>query len=157
MATAFRNPPEGSYSPTFVEMLRRLITAAGQSGSAKTVEVFGWLILIEGALALFVPRVVASILQIPPLEEQSANYFRLVGLLVGGLGILYIVSGRLNAGGFVFASMLDRPLVPLAMAILWYLGILPGPLALIFSVQDFASFLWTLMTWRGEQQARGTN
>jgi hypothetical protein len=156
LATASRNPPEGSYSPTFVEMLRRLITA-GQSGSAKTVEVFGWLILIEGALALFVPRVVASILQIPPLEEQSANYFRLVGLLVGGLGILYIVSGRLNAGGFVFASMLDRPLVPLAMAILWYLGILPGPLALIFSVQDFASFLWTLMTWSGEQQAIATN
>ena len=157
MATASRNPPKGSYSPTFVEMLRRLITAAGQSGSAKTVEVFGWLILIEGALALFVPRVVASILQIPPLEEQSANYFRLVGLLVGGLGILYIVSGRLNARGFVFASMLDRPLVPLAMAILWYLGILPGPLALIFSVQDFAGFLWTLMTWRGEQQAIATN
>lgn len=157
MATASRNTPKRSYSPTFVEMLRRLLTAAGQSRSAKTVEVFGWLILIEGALVLFVPRVVASVLQIPPLEEQSANYFRLVGLLVGGLGMLYIVSGRLNARGFVFASMLDRPLVPLAMATLWYLGILPGPLALIFSIQDFASFLWTLMTWRGEQQAIGTN
>ncbi len=157
MATASRNTPKGSYNPTFAEMLRRLLTAAGQSRSAKTVEVFGWLILIEGALVLFVPRVVASVLQIPPFEEQSANYFRLVGLLVGGLGMLYIVSGRLNAGGFVFASMLDRPLVPFAMAILLYLGLLPGPLALIFSVQDFASFLWTLMTWRGEQQALGTN
>jgi hypothetical protein len=138
-------------------MLRRLLTATGQSRSAKTVEVFGWLILIEGALVLFVPHLVASLLQIPPLDEQSANYFRLAGLLVGGLGILYIVSGRLNAGGFVFASMLDRPLVPFAMAILWYLGILPGPLALIFSVQDFAGFWWTLMAWRAEQQARGTN
>jgi hypothetical protein len=157
LATASRNAPKGPYSPTFVEMLCRLLTAAEQSRSAKTVEVFGWLILIEGALVLFVPRVVASVLQIPPLEEQSANYFRLVGLLVGGLGILYIVSGRLNARGFVFASMLDRSLVPLAMATLWYLGILPGPLALIFSVQDFASFLWTLMTWRGDQQAIGTN
>ena len=106
---------------------------------------------------LFVPHIVASVLQIPSLEEQSANYFRLVGLLVGGLGILYIVSGRLNARGFVFASMLDRPLVPLAMAILWYLEIVPGPLALIFSIQDFAGFLWTLMAWRAEQQARGTN
>ena len=153
MATASRNAPKGPYSSTFVEMLCRLLTAAEQSRSAKTVEVFGWLILIEGALVLFVPRVVASVLQIPPLEEQSANYFRLVGLLVGGLGLLYIVSGRLNARGFVFASMLDRPLVPFAMAILWYLGIIPGPLALIFSVQDFASFLWTLMTWRGEQEA----
>ncbi len=54
------------------------------------------------------------------------NYFRLVGLLVSGLGMLYIASGRLNAEGFVFASMLDRPLVPLAMALLWYLEILPG-------------------------------
>jgi hypothetical protein len=64
--------------------------------------------------------------------------------------MLYIVSGRLNAEGFVFASMLDRPLVPFAMAILWYLEIVPGPLALIFSIQDFGSFLWTLFTWRAE-------
>ena len=64
--------------------------------------------------------------------------------------MLYIASGRLNAEGFVFASMLDRPLVPVAMAILWYHEIIPGPLALIFSIQDFGSFLWTLFTWRAE-------
>jgi hypothetical protein len=90
---------------------------------------------------------VASVLHLPPLVEQAANYFRLAGLLVGGLGMLYIVTGRLSAEGFVFASMLDRPLVPLAMAILWYLNIIPGPLTLIFSIQDFGSFLWTLKTW----------
>lgn len=73
-----------SWSPTFVGMLGRLVSAAGQSRSAKTVEVFGWLILIEGALVLFVPHIVASLLQIPPLQQQSANYFRLAGLLVGG-------------------------------------------------------------------------
>ena len=132
MATASRNPPEGSYSPTFVEMFRRLITAAGRSRSAKTVEVFGWLILIEGALVLFVPHLVASVLQIQPLEERSANYFRLVGLLVGGLGILYIVSGRLNARGFVFASMLDRPLV------LW-----PWQ---FFGIWGFSQDLWRLFS-----------
>jgi hypothetical protein len=66
--------------------------------------------------------------------------------------MLYIASGRLNAEGFVFASMLDRPLVPIAMAILWYLDIIPGPLALIFSIQDFGSFLWTLFVWRAEQK-----
>jgi hypothetical protein len=70
--------------------------------------------------------------------------------LVSGVGMLYIVSGRVNATGFVFASLLDRPLVPFAMAILWYLEIVPGPLALIFSLQDFGSFLWTLTTWRVE-------
>jgi uncharacterized protein YjeT (DUF2065 family) len=131
-------------------MFRRLLSAEGQSRSAKTVEVFGWLILIEGIIVLFAPHFSLSVLGITPLAEQSENYFRLVGLLVSGLGMLYIASGRLNAEGFVFASMLDRPVVPIAMAILWHLEIIPGPLALIFSIQDFGSFLWTLSSWRAE-------
>lgn len=135
-------------------MFARLISAQGQSRSAKTVEVFGWLILFEGTLALLAPQLAISILGIAPLDDQAANYFRLVGLLVSGLGMLYVASGRMNAEGFVFASMLDRPLVPFAMAILWYLGIIPGALALIFSIQDFGSFLWTLFTWRRERQTR---
>ncbi len=67
--------------------------------------------------------------------------------------MLYVVSGRLNAEGFVFASLLDRPLVPPIMAVLWYLDIIPGPLALAFSVQDFTGFLWTLSAWRAEARA----
>ena len=138
----------------FAETFHRLVTARGQTRSAKSVEVFGWLILLEGALVVLFPHFVARILNLPPLVEQAANYFRLVGLLVSGLGMLYIAGGRLNAAGFVFASMLDRPLVPLAMLILWYLHIIPGPLALIFSLQDFGSFLWTLTTWRAESADR---
>jgi hypothetical protein len=131
-------------------MFHRLITAAGQTRSAKTVEVFGWLILLEGIFVLFAPNFSIAVLGIAPLTPQATNYFRLVGLLVCGLGMLYIASGRLSAEGFVFASMLDRPLVPFAMAILWYLEILPGALALIFSIQDFGSFLWTFRAWRTE-------
>ena len=134
------------------EMLRRLLSAEGQSHSAKTVELFGWLILIEGSAALFFPSASAALLQLPPLVEQASNYSRLVGLLVSGLGMLYIVSGRVNAEGFVFASLLDRPLVPFAMAILWYFAILPAPLALLFSIQDFGGCLWTLLAWRSERQ-----
>ena len=132
-------------------MFRRLFSAEKQSRSAKTVEAFGWLILIEGTIVLFAPNFALSILGIAPLSDQAANYFRLVGLLACGVGMLYIASGRLNAEGFVFASMLDRPLVPVAMAILWSLEIIPGPLALIFSIQDFGSFLWTLSAWRAER------
>ena len=139
---------------SFSETFRRLITAHGQSRSAKSVEAFGWLILLEGTLVVLSPHFVAGLLSLPPLIAQAANYFRLVGLLVSGVGMLYIASGRLNAAGFVFASLLDRPLVPLAMAILWYLGIVPGPLALIFSLQDFGSFLWTLKAWRAESSDR---
>jgi hypothetical protein len=137
-------------TPSFREMFGRLFTAPNRSRSAKTVEVFGWLILIEGSLMLLAPRLAESVLQLPAFVEQGEHYFRLVGLLTGGLGMLYVVSGRLNSREFVFASMLDRPLVPFIMAVLWYRNILPGPLALAFSLQDFGSFLWTLLTWRGE-------
>jgi hypothetical protein len=137
---------------TFREMFTRLLAAPGQSRAAKTVEVFGWLILIEGVFMLFVPHFVASVLHLPPLSEQAVNFFRLVGLLVSGVGMLYVVSGRLSAEGFIFASLLDRPLVPPAMLVMWHFGVIPAPLALAFSIQDFGGFLWTLAAWRRQDQ-----
>jgi CDP-diglyceride synthetase len=134
----------------FSELFARLLSAEGRSRTGFTVEAFGWLILAEGALMLLAPAFVASVLHLPAFEGNGENYFRLAGVLVSGIGMLYVVSGRLNAEGFMFASLLDRPLVPPLMFVLWYFGVLPGPLALIFSIQDFGSFLWTLFTWRGE-------
>jgi hypothetical protein len=100
---------------------------------------------------LLTPHLAASLLNLPALSDQAANYFRLVGLLAGGVGMLYIISGRLNSTGFAFASLLDRPLVPFVMLVLWLTGVVPGALALAFAIQDGASFLWTLLTWRSEQ------
>lgn len=138
---------------SFSQMLGRLLRAENQSRTAKTVEMFGWLIFVEGPMFLLFPHFVVSVLHLPPLAAPGPDYFRLVGVLVGGLGMLYVVSGRLNAEGFLFASLLDRPLVPPLMAVLWYFGIVPGPLALAFAIQDFGSFLWTLFTWRSESRA----
>ena len=121
----------------FGEMFGQLLRPSVRTRTAKTVEAFGWLILVEGAVMLLAPRAAASLLNLPELVEQGADYFRLVGLLAGGVGMLYVVSGRMNAEGFFFASLLDRPLVPFAMAALWWSGVVPGPLALAFSVQDF--------------------
>ena len=132
------------------DMFAHLLRADLRTKSGKTVEVFGWLILFEGLAILLAPHFVVSLLQLPDLNDQAENYFRLVGLLVSGLGMLYTVSGRLNARGFIFASLLDRPLVPLVMLVLWYLGLIPWQLALIFSIQDFGSFLWTLSAWKSE-------
>ncbi|MBX9964182.1 MAG: hypothetical protein K2Y35_14070 [Burkholderiales bacterium] len=139
-------------TPSLPEMFGRLLRAEGQGRSAKTVEVFGWMILAESVGIVFVPQLAVALLHLPEMVVQAENYFRLVGLLVGGLGMLYVAAGRLNAQGFVFASLLDRPLVPPAMLILWLCGILPWQLALAFAVQDFASFLWTLSAWRAEHR-----
>jgi hypothetical protein len=134
--------------PTLSEMFRRLLNADGQTRAARSVESFGWLDMGLGFIILIRPYWAAWFLQLPALTGQGANYLRLAGLLVGGLGMLYVVAGRLNALGFVFASLLDRPLVPCIMAVLWYKQILPGTLALAFSVSDFSGFLWTLSAWR---------
>jgi len=136
--------------PTFGEMFDRLLSAAGQGRAARTVELFGWLCLAEGATMLFAPHFVAAALHLPALGDQAANYLRLAGLLVSGIGMIYVASGRLNATGFVFASLLDRPLVPPTMLVLWLAGIVPGPLAAAFAALDGASFLWTLHAWRAE-------
>lgn len=139
--------------PSFDEMLQRMLTAHGQGRAAKTVEVFGWLILVESLVLFLAPETAAALLRLPALSEQAANYLRLVGLLVGGLGMLYIVSGRLNAQGFVFASLLDRPLVPPVMAALWLMNMIPWQLAVLFAIQDFGSFVWTLRAWKREAAA----
>jgi hypothetical protein len=131
----------------FLHMLGVVWRADGQQPSARTVEVFGWIVLAEGMLALFAPVFVANVLRLPELSVQSANYVRLVGLLLGGIGMLYVISGRTNAQGFVFASLLDRPLVPIVMAVVWLLGLIPGQLALLFGLSDSLSFLWTLRAW----------
>jgi len=125
----------------------------GETRAARTVEAFGWLDLVLGLIILITPYGVAAILHLPPLTAQDASDLHLVGTLVSALGMLYIVSGRLNSTGFAVASLLDRPLVPFIMAILWWRHVLPGPMALAFSVSDFGGFLWTLSAWRADTRA----
>ena len=135
---------------TFTEMLRRLLRAEGQGRAAKTVEIYGWVVLIEGAICMSLPQFVATVLGIPPLVGQGVDYFRLAGVWVSGIGLLYVLSGRLNANGFVFATLLDRPLVLPILGVLWYFGMVPGTLALGAGLQDLATCLWTLTIWRKE-------
>jgi uncharacterized protein YjeT (DUF2065 family) len=138
--------------PPLTKMFDRLVHATRQGRTARTVEWFGWLCLLEGMALMFAPRMVAQLLQIQLTADQAVDWFRIIGLLASGVGMLYVVSGRVNSQGFAFASLLDRPLVPPIMAILWYLGIVPASLAIVFSVQDFSGFLWTLSAWRADEQ-----
>ena len=137
-------------SHSIAAMFRRLLRAEGLTRAARSVQWFGWLCLAYGLIFLTAPHWVQSVLKMPELSGQAADYLRLAGLMVSGIGMLYIVSGRLNAHGFIFASLLDRPLSPVVMAILWRLDILPGALALAFSISDLGGFLWTVLAWRAD-------
>jgi hypothetical protein len=135
----------------FREALGRILRREGQQPSARTVEIFGWIVLAEGLITAFAPSQVAGILRLGELSELGVSLMRLVGMLLGGIGMLYILSGRANAQGFVFASLLDRPLVPVVMFTFWCLGWMPGQIALLFGVSDTLSFLWTLRAWLRER------
>ena len=138
--------------PRLREMFGRLVIAGGQTRAARSVEGFGWIEIALGTLILIAPDRIGSLLHLPPLGAQATNYSRIVGLLVSGLGLLYVASGRLNSTEFAFASMLDRPLVPFVMAVLVRKDIVSAPLAIAFSISDFGSFLWTLFAWRRDQR-----
>jgi hypothetical protein len=139
-------------TPSLSDMFRRIFNAQGQSCAARSVETFGWLNML-GSIILVAPYWTALLPQSSALAVQSLSYLRLVGLSVGGLGMQYVVAGRLNAQGFVFASLRDRPLVPAIRAVLWYKQILPGPLALAFSACDFGGFLWAFSAWRQDAES----
>jgi len=77
-------------TPSLREMFGRLVVADGQSRAARSVEGFGWIELALGTAILFAPFAMATLLRLPPLNTQAANYTRIVGLLVSGLGVLYV-------------------------------------------------------------------
>ena len=135
-------------------MFKRLLSPPEQSHAAKTVEIYGWIIFLEGGLLLLFPDFMARVMHFGPLTPQASGFLRLIGMLVSGFGMLYVLGGRLNAEGFVFATLIDRPFVAPTMATLWYFRALPGPLALLFAIEDSASWLWTLLAWRAEPQRR---
>jgi hypothetical protein len=137
---------------TLAQWLKRVLYPSRDSASANTIEAFGWLLLAEGIGIFIAPYGVAALLDLPDFSAAAAVYLRLVGLLIAGLGALYTVSGRVNAQGFIFASFFDRPIVPFIMAVLWWNNLIPGILAIAFSVQDLGSFLWTAWTWRTERK-----
>ena len=78
--------------------MARISAAPNSRGSRArpvSAELFGWLILVLGSVTLIFPCWVQSLLHLPSFALQGPNYFRLVGLLVGGLGMLYVVGGSL--------------------------------------------------------------
>ncbi|HEX3419724.1 MAG TPA: hypothetical protein VHT01_00695 [Candidatus Udaeobacter sp.] len=89
-------------------MFKRLLSPPEQSRAAKTVEIYGWIIFLEGGLLLLFPDFMARLMHFGPLTRQASGFLRLIGMLVSGFGMLYFVSGRLNAEGFVFATLLDH-------------------------------------------------
>jgi hypothetical protein len=59
----------------FTETFHPLVTARGQSRSAKSVEVFGWLILFEGTLVVLLPHFVARNIKLAAARRTGGKLF----------------------------------------------------------------------------------
>jgi hypothetical protein len=135
---------------TLNQIFQRLIDPGPLTLVSRSLEIFGWIDLLLGLVILIAPYFTAVVFHLPPLSPLNASLIRLVGVLVTLLGLLYVINGRFDSLGFAAASLLDRPLVPLFMAALWYRHIVPGPLAAAFSMVDFGGFLATAFAWRAD-------
>src|SRR6266581_2408221 len=77
-------------------MFKRLLSPPEQSRAAKTVEIYGWIIFAEGGLLLLFPDFMARLMHFGPLTQQASGFLRLIGMLVSGFGMLYLLSERLT-------------------------------------------------------------
>jgi hypothetical protein len=132
------------------QMLQRLIEPGPLTRVSRSIEIFGWVDLALGLLILIAPGFTATLFHLPPPFPLDFGLLRVVGALVTTLGVLYIINGRFNSQGFAVGALLDRPLVPVIMAVLWHNHILPGSLAASFSIVDFSGFLATAFAWRAD-------
>ena len=72
-------------------MFKRLLSPPEQSHAAKTVEIYGWIIFLQGGLLLLFPDFMARLMHFGPLTPQASGFLRLIGMLVSGFGMLYVL------------------------------------------------------------------
>ena len=124
---------------------------SGQTLAARSAELFGWLILAIGFVTLLFPGFTASLLKITSGGfSPGANYLQLIGLLVGGLGMLFVVGGSLDTGGFVTTSVSAQLIAPLLIALSWWIAGIPRGLAIAFIGISLAGAFSTLLATRAD-------
>ena len=56
-------------------MFKRFLSPPEQSRAAKTVEIYGWIIFLEGGLLLLFPDFMARLMHFGPLTPQAFGFF----------------------------------------------------------------------------------
>jgi hypothetical protein len=113
---------------------------------AKTILPYECYLLLLGVLFLLVPNTLLGLFQIPPTSEV---WIRVVGMLLIGLGIYYLVALRSELRPFIVWSVSLRASVILVFGAFVITGLAP-PVLLVFSAIDLIGALWTRSALRRE-------
>lgn len=109
------------------------------SGAAKSIFVFGIYVLVGGLGFVFMPNVLMEPLGESPVPEP---WVRVVGVLMVGLALYYIMMARLNTRALFVFTVFARVWVCLAFVGLVALGAARATL-LPFGLIDLAGAIWT--------------
>lgn len=105
----------------------------------KTVQYFGYYLVLVSATLIFAPNMLLSMLQI---EETREPWIRIVGILVACLSVYYIRMGKSGNDDFAETSVYVRLSVLVSFVILAVMAIAPWQLV-GFGVVDALAALWT--------------
>jgi hypothetical protein len=120
------------------------------SQAAFTVRVFGYYLLVLGAVLMLIPNMLLAVSLMPATNEV---WIRVVGVLVFNIGIYYIYAAKAEATAFFRATILARAFVLVAFAVFAVLG-LAKPILVLFGAVDFAGGLWTWKALKSGGHAR---
>lgn len=118
--------------------------AATGPATARSLRVFGGLVMVQGLSVLLAPGLLMGLASVPIGTTEGEGYLRLLGVAMLVIGFFYRVSS--DSERFARATVLDRPLAFLAIVGLALAGKIDPRLS-AFALQDlvFAGITYAAM------------
>lgn len=114
------------------------------TAAARSVQVFGWYIVVLGLTILLVPNILLGLFGLEPTAEP---WIRVVGTILIPLGAIYLVAAKSEATAVFRITVWNRYWILVAFVALWQFGIAP-PQLIIFAIVDVAGATWTWVSLR---------
>lgn len=112
--------------------------------AARSVQVFGWYVVVLGLTTLLVPNILLGLFGLEPTTEP---WIRVVGTLLLPLAAIYLVAARAEATAIFRITVWNRCWILVAFVAFWQLDIAP-PQLIVFAIVDVAGAAWTWMSLR---------
>lgn len=114
--------------------------------SAQTLFFFALYLFGLSVVLLVAPNLLLTTFRLPPTEEV---WIRVVGMLVGFLGLYYVSAARANLLPILEMSVRARALVPVFFGVFVAMG-WASPMLLLFGAVDLLGAIWTFLALRSE-------
>lgn len=116
--------------------------------AARSIQIFGCYLLALSAVLLLAPNLLLQAFGLPPTHDI---WIRVVGMLVGFLGVYYLLAAKAGLRAFFSWTVPVRASVLLFFAAFVALGFAP-PMLLAFAVVDALAAGWTWSALRREAE-----